>query len=278
MNKKDLLDKIQALYEESVNKSANPAWRVKKPEHFIYVPEKRVMELKTYIKEIFNVIGVKKFNKTLDMGAGRGELCFALAEFSDEVIGLEPDSFSSKIAELLKEYFETKNVDFIAGIGEKLPFKDNDFDLVVSTSTLEHMPDWKESLKEIHRVLKNNGIFFLNVPNYFWFREPHYELPMLPLMPKFILRIFAYFTGRNPQYINHIQYLTPRRLEKELKENGFEIRNITEEQIKKSLVERGGSRRKIVVWLKKLKLNRIAAAFFIKTKAYPHIILISKKN
>jgi len=41
-----------------------------------------------------------------------------------------------------------------------LPFDDSSFDVVLSFGVLEHVPNDIESLKEINRILKQNGLFF----------------------------------------------------------------------------------------------------------------------
>ncbi len=47
---------------------------------------------------------------------------------------------------------------------DKLPFEDDSVDLVFSYHTLEHVPDYIFALSEIHRVLKDGGVFLLGVP------------------------------------------------------------------------------------------------------------------
>jgi SAM-dependent methyltransferase len=42
-----------------------------------------------------------------------------------------------------------------------LPFDNSSFDVVLSFGVLEHVPNDLESLKEIYRILKKNGLFFL---------------------------------------------------------------------------------------------------------------------
>lgn len=49
--------------------------------------------------------------------------------------------------------------------GEELPFSDNTFDRVICTEVFEHVLEPELLLKEINRVLKNDGIFSLSVPN-----------------------------------------------------------------------------------------------------------------
>ena len=48
----------------------------------------------------------------------------------------------------------------------KLPFKKENFDAVVLTEVLEHLENPRQALKELSRVLKKNGLFFLTVPGY----------------------------------------------------------------------------------------------------------------
>ncbi len=46
----------------------------------------------------------------------------------------------------------------------KLPYKDNFFDVCICLDVMEHIPDVNFLLKEVKRVLKKNGQFFLLVP------------------------------------------------------------------------------------------------------------------
>ena len=52
-----------------------------------------------------------------------------------------------------------KNIIWIASYGEKLPFKDNEFDLVTMSFSLRNVENIKITLNEINRVLKKNGQF-----------------------------------------------------------------------------------------------------------------------
>lgn len=47
----------------------------------------------------------------------------------------------------------------------KLAFKDSTFDLVISTSTLDHFPEIDVALKELYRVLKPKGVIILTLDN-----------------------------------------------------------------------------------------------------------------
>lgn len=55
------------------------------------------------------------------------------------------------------------NVDIIAS-ADNIPLLDNSVDLVVCQEMLEHVPEPLDVLLEIHRVLRKNGILYLQVP------------------------------------------------------------------------------------------------------------------
>ncbi len=50
---------------------------------------------------------------------------------------------------------------------QKLSFADHTFDTIISCETIEHLPNPRKALAEMHRVLKPGGRFFLTCPNYF---------------------------------------------------------------------------------------------------------------
>jgi SAM-dependent methyltransferase len=51
------------------------------------------------------------------------------------------------------------------GDATALDFPDGSFDLVYSYHALEHIPDFRRALREMRRVLANNGSYFIGTPN-----------------------------------------------------------------------------------------------------------------
>ena len=49
--------------------------------------------------------------------------------------------------------------------GGRLPFRDNSFDLIVSSSAFEHAPHFWEDILEMSRVLKPGGFIYINAPS-----------------------------------------------------------------------------------------------------------------
>jgi len=50
---------------------------------------------------------------------------------------------------------------------QRLSFNANTFDTIISCETIEHLPEPRKALAEMHRVLKPGGRFILTCPNYF---------------------------------------------------------------------------------------------------------------
>jgi SAM-dependent methyltransferase len=71
---------------------------------------------------------------------------------------------------------------FIAGSGDRLPFKDNSFDFVISIYLLEHLANPEAALNEIRRVVRPSGNIYLK-PAWFcrpwtgksWFWAPYHD-------------------------------------------------------------------------------------------------------
>lgn len=106
----------------------------------------------------------------LDLGAGRG--------FFRDTINSRFDTFLSV------DFVGFELIDVVADIGGKLPFKDNSFDVVLSSNVFEHMPDTNLSLAECLRVLKPGGMLIAHTPflmelhdePYDFYRFTHYAI------------------------------------------------------------------------------------------------------
>jgi SAM-dependent methyltransferase len=59
---------------------------------------------------------------------------------------------------------EDPSVDIVIPPGEKLPFKDESVDLIVSTSCFEHDPCFWLTFKEMTRIIKPSGYIYVNAP------------------------------------------------------------------------------------------------------------------
>ncbi len=109
----------------------------------------------------------KKYAKgktVLDASCGEGYGSDNLAEVASRVIGLDIDKDTIDNA---KQRYVKKNLSFVIGDVAELPFSDGCFDLVVSFETIEHVNCEVQTkfLKEIKRVLKQDGALIMSTPN-----------------------------------------------------------------------------------------------------------------
>jgi len=121
-------------------------------------PKKEIIEA----AEIFKKRGVKRI---LDLGCGTGRHVVYLAKNGFDVYGYDiAEERIRQTKEWLKE--EGLKANFkIGSIYERLPYKDDFFDAVISTHTIHHgkIENIKKAIKEIERVLKPGGIIFINL-------------------------------------------------------------------------------------------------------------------
>lgn len=163
--------------------------------------------------------------KILDVGSGWGEVSVELANAGANVIGVEPDNEVLRISQLLAS-MQKSHVKFIHGYAESLPFPDESFDIVVCNDVLEHVQDVDKSLSEMIRVVKVNGLAYLATANYSFPREGHYKVLAPTMLPKKLIKLYIRMIGRNPDYVDTLQFVTARQIISKLKRYNVIINNI----------------------------------------------------
>lgn len=96
--------------------------------------------------------------KHLDIGSGHGDL-IKLMRSNFNVISQACDYTDSLMQ--LKDI----NVDIVNLNDDKLPYENASYDLVTCTEVIEHLEHYRETLREINRVLKPDGTLVLTTPN-----------------------------------------------------------------------------------------------------------------
>lgn len=162
------------------------------------------------IKHLEGLLGRFKNKKILDVGCGTGGFVVSAAKKSEMVTGLEPDGRALEICFLKQKELGLKNVKFLQGAGENMPFSKEEFDIVYSMTVLEHVRDVKKTIKEMLRVTKKGGLVYINTPNYLSFYEGHYKIFWFPLFPKLLAKLYLKLRSRPPKFIDSINYVTPK--------------------------------------------------------------------
>ncbi len=97
------------------------------------------------------------FRDVLDAGAGTGRWSLRLAGRGAHVTAFDQSAEMLKVAET-KATATGLSIDFQQGrLGERLPFPDASFDLVVSALVFSHLPDLRPVVDELSRVLQPGG-------------------------------------------------------------------------------------------------------------------------
>lgn len=116
---------------------------------------------KKFRQAALDLVDIKPGMNMLDVGCGTGSLTIAARQKLGQdgvVVGIDP---SSKMVNLAQDKAGKAGVaiDFQVGVIEKLDFPGDQFDLVLSSLMMHHLPDELKlaGLEEVHRVLKPGG-------------------------------------------------------------------------------------------------------------------------
>ncbi len=134
---------------------------------------------KKYNNMMLDYLGIKTNNtkKLLDVACGGGYL-LEHAEQRCNVHGVEISEIAIKEAKI-----RSKSSNLYISNAEKLPFKDKIFDYVTCLGSLEHFLNMDAALIEMKRVLKDDGLINIYVPNSYYIYNLYivYKTGMDPL-------------------------------------------------------------------------------------------------
>lgn len=136
--------------------------------------------------------------RALDLGCGDGDFLASLARRGWEVYGTEFSTAASALA-------QAKGVTTHQGDLASAAFPDGFFDVVTLWHVLEHLPDPVAELAEVRRVLRDDGLLVIEVPN--------------SACLTFQLCKERWFPLNVPR---HLQHFTPETLGRLLRRTGFD--------------------------------------------------------
>jgi len=147
--------------------------------------------------------------KLLDIGCGDGFIGKKFQDLGYAVYGIDVSTKNIKLAK--KKDIKATTADAL----EKLPYKDNYFDIVFAGEIIEHLFDTRAFLNNIYRVLKPSGQLIVTTPN----------LVHLPDRLKFLCGKSPLQVSPLHEHLNlHIRPFTHNTLVSALKECRFEVR------------------------------------------------------
>ncbi len=116
----------------------------------------------TYILDQIGNRDIKNL-KILDVGCGGGIICEPLARLGAKVTGIDFAPNNIKAAKIHSKKNKLK-IKYIYKDIEKSKI-DEKFDVILMFEVLEHLDNWKKTIKKIKKNLKRNGIIIISTIN-----------------------------------------------------------------------------------------------------------------
>ena len=123
----------------------------------------RVMIQRQIVRWVGQTVAPNPGARVLEVGCGRGAgACLLLEKFqpaSLHALDLDHRMIRQALDYLNPE--QKRRISLYVGDVFRLPYRDAVLDGVFGFGVLHHLPDWREGLREVARVLKPGGFYFL---------------------------------------------------------------------------------------------------------------------
>jgi 2-polyprenyl-3-methyl-5-hydroxy-6-metoxy-1,4-benzoquinol methylase len=163
--------------------------------------------------------------RILDVGAGGGVLAVALRRLGHSVTAIDnwkeydgvasPMGHRKDILQILSDnQVQLKIADIMA---QAMPLEDESFDLVLLMDVIEHLKEPGMVLRDIHRLLKPEGVFIMVTPNlsrighrlrFLYGKSPNWEVLDWCYAPNFFGHVREYTKEELIAMANHVGFIT----------------------------------------------------------------------
>jgi demethylmenaquinone methyltransferase/2-methoxy-6-polyprenyl-1,4-benzoquinol methylase len=114
--------------------------------------------------EAIDMLDLSPDDTVLDVGCGTGFATEGLLKQVDTVYGL--DQSPHQLSKAYEKFGKHGDVRFHLGDAERLPFKDDTFDVVWSSGSIEYWPNPVDAIEECRRITKSGGQVLIVGPDY----------------------------------------------------------------------------------------------------------------
>ncbi len=97
----------------------------------------------------------------LDISCGEGYGSNLIASKAEKVYGID---IAEEVIEHAKRKYTNNKITFLKGSVTNIPIQDGMVDIIVCFETIEHIIEQDEMMKELKRVLKNEGMLLISTP------------------------------------------------------------------------------------------------------------------
>jgi cyclopropane fatty-acyl-phospholipid synthase-like methyltransferase len=176
----------------------------------------------------FAVAGVGPGMKVLDVGCGRGEILRHCARLGAEAYGIDyaPVAIDMASKVVAGERQSPGKTGVAQADAKVLPFPNGYFDRVLMFDVVEHLFPWEldQSIAEVKRVLRPNGVFIVHTAPNVWYDR--YAYPLVRLVRTLMGQGAKY--PKNPRLLNvaanadvHVNEQSQWSLRRALRRAGF---------------------------------------------------------
>lgn len=147
----------------------------------------------------------------LDISCSTGIISRLFAGHFAKVTGIDIDGEAVAYA---RTHNDVENLDFHVMDALDTTFPSNSFDVIVCNQMYEHVPDAKQMLAEIRRLLVPGGVCYFGATNRLKVIETHYgRLPFLSYLPKKLANLYLRVLGKGDYYYENLYtYWTLKKL------------------------------------------------------------------
>jgi ubiquinone/menaquinone biosynthesis C-methylase UbiE len=112
-------------------------------------------------KRLLEYVELPESPYVLDLGCGTGRLLTRLAKQFPNLQGVGVDLSQEMLRQASKQNFDQTRLRYVYGNAESLPCEEAQFDAVFNTISFLHYPNPEQVFREVSRVLKPQGKFYL---------------------------------------------------------------------------------------------------------------------
>lgn len=165
-------------------------------------------------------------SKVLEVGAGLGIASVAMSQLGFFVTAIEPGGIGFEKNQVASRYLsvEANNpILVLPETAEEVEFsQDESFDLIFSNNVLEHVNDLEKAIINLLPLLNESGIMVNSCPNYAFPFEPHFGIPLIPIIPRFTW-IFLPRSIRHSGLWKSLNFVTARDINRILRDTDFSV-------------------------------------------------------
>ena len=201
-----------------------------------YSDYSKAVDLKR-LEFIYNTVSEKipTGGKILEIGCGIGNISRQLGHYGYFVTGIDSDPVSVDYANSKNT---KSNIRFLNVNAEDYADNENSFDAIICSEVLEHLVSPDSIIKLANKMLKDDGIFVVTVPNgrgprellvtrpVIWIRDNGGFLFSFLIKIKLLFKFKGETIHSKSNHLDHINFFTIKHLHQMADNNGFKIEKI----------------------------------------------------